>query len=96
MAIVPLSDRIVIKAKEEMSEKIGSIIIPDTAKEKPAEGTVIAVGPGTVSKDGSKIPLNIDIGDTVIYQQHAGTEITVEGTEYLIMSEREIFAVIED
>ncbi len=96
MAIVPLSDRIVIKAKEEMSEKIGSIIIPDTAKEKPAEGTVIAVGPGTVSKDGSKIPLNIDVGDTVIYQQHAGTEITVEGTEYLIMSEREIFAVIED
>ena len=96
MAIVPLSDRIVIKAKEEMSEKIGSIIIPDTAKEKPAEGTVIAVGPGTVSKDGSKIPLNIDVGDTVIYQQHAGTEITVEGAEYLIMSEREILAVIED
>ena len=96
MAIVPLSDRIVIKAKEEMSEKIGSIIIPDTAKEKPAEGTVIAVGPGTVSKDGSKIPLNIDVGDTVIYQQHAGTEITVEGAEYLIMSEKDILAVIED
>lgn len=96
MAIVPLSDRIVIKAKEEMSEKIGSIIIPDTAKEKPAEGTVIAVGPGTVSKNGSKIPLNIDVGDTVIYQQHAGTEITVEGAEYLIMSEKDILAVIED
>ena len=95
MAIEPLSDYILVKPKEEAAEKIGMIIIPDTAQEKPAEGEIIAVGPGKVAKDGKKIPLEVQVGNKVIYGRHAGTEVKVGEAEYLMMKESDIFAIIE-
>jgi len=95
MAIEPLSDYVLIKPKDEAEEKIGMIIIPDTAQEKPAEGTIIAVGPGKVTKDGEKIPLEVQVGNKVIYGKHSGTEIKVDEAEYLMMKESDIFAIIE-
>ena len=96
MPIEPLADYVLVKPKEETEVKIGTIIIPDTAQEKPAEGTIIAVGPGRVTKDGKKIPLEIQVGNKVIYGKHAGTEVKVGETEYLMMRENDIFAIIEE
>jgi chaperonin GroES len=96
MAIEPLSDYVLVKPKEESEAKIGMIIIPDTAQEKPAEGTIIAVGPGKVAKDGKKIPLELQVGNKVVYSKHSGTEIKVDEAEYLMMRESDIFAIIEE
>lgn len=96
MAVEPLSDYVLIKPKDEVEEKVGMIIIPDTAQEKPAEGTIIAVGPGRVAKDGKKIPLEVQAGNKVIYGKHSGTEIKVGRAEYLMMRESDIFAIIEE
>lgn len=95
MKLEPLADRVVIKTTEETEEKAGSIIIPDTAKEKPNQGTVVAVGPGKISKDGKLLPMEIKIEDKVLYRSNSGTEVNIEGQEYLIMRESEILAVIE-
>jgi len=91
----PLHDRIIVERIEETEQKIGGIIIPDTAKEKPQQGKVIAVGKGRVEKDGKVTPLDVKEGDTVLFGKYSGQEIKLEGTEYLIMREEEVLGVIE-
>jgi len=93
--IRPLQDRILVKRVEEQEEKRGGIIIPDTAKEKPQEGKVIAVGNGKVLETGQRIPLDIKAGDKVLFGKYAGSEVKLEGEEYLILREDDILGVIE-
>ena len=95
MKIRPLQDRIIVKRVEEEKTK-GGIIIPDTAKEKPIEGKVIAAGNGKVLEDGKVRPLDIKAGDRVLFSKYAGTEIKLDGVEHLIMREEDILGVIED
>ena len=94
--IRPLQDRIIVKRVEEEEKTKGGIIIPDTAKEKPIEGKVIAVGNGKVLEDGKVRPLDIKAGDRVLFSKYAGTEIKLDGVEHLIMREEDILGVIED
>ncbi|MBC7186727.1 MAG: co-chaperone GroES [Candidatus Oleimicrobiaceae bacterium] len=94
MNIKPLADRVVIKPIEPEEKKQGGIIIPDTAKEKPQQGEVIAVGPGKVSESGQKIPMEVKKGDRVLYGKYSGTEVTVDGEDLLIMRESDILAII--
>jgi len=93
MNIKPLSDRVLIKPLEEVEVKKGSIIIPDTAKERPMQGEVIEAGPGKV-EEGKKVPMEVKKGDKVLYGKYSGTEVTVDGTEYLIMRESDILAIV--
>ncbi len=93
--IVPLEDRVLIKPLEEEEKTEGGIVLPDTAKEKPQKGEVVAVGDGKILEDGSTAPMTVKVGDLVIYGKYAGTEIKVEGEEYVIMRESEILAVVE-
>jgi len=93
MAIKPLGDRVLVRPLNEAEEKVGSIYIPDTAKEKPQEGIIDAVGPG-VHKDGKLIPLEVKVGDKVLYGKYSGTEIKKDGQEYLIVRESDILAII--
>jgi chaperonin GroES len=95
MQVRPLHDRILVKRIEEEEQRIGGIIIPDTAKEKPQQGKVVAVGKGRVEKDGKVIPLDVKPGDTVLFGKYAGTEIKVDGQEYLIIREDEVLGVLE-
>ena len=95
MKVRPLHDRLIIKTFEEEEKTKGGIIIPDTAKEKPVEGKVIAIGAGRIKKDGTKMPLEIKKGDRVLYAKYGGTEIKMDGEEYLMMKEDDILAVIE-
>jgi chaperonin GroES len=95
MKLRPLQDRILVQRVEEETTTKGGIIIPDTAKEKPAEGKVVAVGPGKVGDDGKKIPLEIKKGDRILFGKYAGTEVKIEGEEYLIMREDDVLGVIE-
>ena len=90
----PLADRVIIKPMETEEKTKGGIIVPDTAKEKPVEGIIIAVGPGKVTEDGKQVKLEVKEGDKVLYGKYSGTEVTVEGEEYLIMRESDIFAII--
>ena len=90
----PLGDRVIVKPMEAEEKTKGGIILPDTAKEKPIEGTVVAAGPGKVSDDGKAIKMEVKVGDKVLYGKYSGTEVTVEGDDYLIMRESDIFAVI--
>jgi chaperonin GroES len=90
----PLADRVIIKPMETEEITKGGIIVPDTAKEKPIEGTIVAVGPGKVTEDGKQVNLEVKEGDKVLYGKYSGTEVTVEGEEYLIMRESDIFAII--
>ncbi len=94
MKINPLGDRVVVKPSEAEEQTEGGIILPDTAKEKPQKGEVIAVGPGKKSDTGDTIPMEVKKGDTVIYGKYSGTEFNFEGEEYLIMHENDILAVI--
>jgi chaperonin GroES len=94
MNLKPLGDRVIVKPMEAEEKTKGGIILPDTAKEKPIEGTVVAVGPGKVSDDGKLIKMEVKAGDKVLYGKYSGTEVTVEGEEYLIMRESDIFAII--
>ncbi len=94
MNIKPLADRVVVKPVEEKETKQGSIIIPDTAKEKPQQGTVIAIGPGKIAENGAKIAMEVKVGDKILYGKYSGTEVTVDGEDYLIMRESDILAVI--
>ena len=91
----PLHDRIIIERIEESEQVVGGIIIPDTAKEKPQQGKVIAAGNGKVKDDGSVTPLDVKANDTVLFGKYSGQEIKLDGTEYLIMREDEILGVIE-
>jgi len=94
MKLKPLADRVVVKPSEAEEKTKGGIIVPDTAKEKPVWGEVIAVGPGRVSDDGKTIPTEVKVGDKVLYGKYSGTELTIEGDELLIMRESDIFAIM--
>ena len=96
MTIQPLGDRVLVKPLEEKEQKVGSIIIPDTAKEKPQRGVVKAVGNGKVASDGKNVPMNVKIGDNVFYSRYGGTEVKIEGEEYLIMNENDILGIIKE
>lgn len=95
MKLRPLQDRILVKRVEEETTTKGGIIIPDTAKEKPAEGEVIAVGSGKIGEDGKRIALEIKKGDRILFSKYGGTEVKIEGEEYLIMREDDVLGIIE-
>ena len=95
MSLRPLHDRIIVQRIEEEEQRVGGIIIPDTAKEKPQQGKVIAVGKGRLEKDGKVTPLDVKAGDTVLFGKYAGQEIKIDGGEYLIIREEEVLGVIE-
>ena len=95
MKIRPLQDRVIVKRIEEEGKTKGGIIIPDTAKEKPQEGKVIAVGKGKVTEEGKVIPLDVKVGDKILFGKYSGTEIKIEGEEHLIMKEEDILGIIE-
>jgi chaperonin GroES len=95
MKVRPLHDRIIVKRIEEGEQKIGGIIIPDTAKEKPQQGKVIAAGTGKVKDEGKRTPLDVKEGDTILFGKYSGQEIKVDGDEHLIMREDEVLAVLE-
>ena len=94
MNIKPLADRVVVKPIEEEEKKQGGIIIPDTAKEKPQKGEVVAVGPGKVDDNGNRIPMEVKVGDKVLFGKYAGTEVEIDGEDYLIMRESDILAIV--
>jgi len=94
MKVKPLYDRILVKRIEEKEQKRGNIIIPDTAKEKPMEGKVIAVGNGKLDDDGKRIPLEVKVGDRILFGKYAGTEIKIDDDEHVILREDEVLGVI--
>lgn len=96
MKVRPLGDRVLVKRLEEEEKTKGGIIIPDTAKEKPQQGKIVAVGNGRVTEDGKVIPMNVKVGEKVLFQKYSGSDIKIEGEEYLIMREEEILGIIED
>lgn len=95
MKIRPLQDRILVKRIEKDEKTKGGIIIPDTAKEKPQEGKVVAVGKGKVADDGKLIPLEVKAGDTILFSKYAGSEVKIEGEEHIIMREEDVLGIIE-
>ncbi len=95
MKIRPLHDRIIVKRLEEQEQKKGGIIIPDTAKEKPQEGKVIAVGNGKVNDEGKKIPLDVKAGDKILFGKYSGSEVKLDDEEYLILKEEDVLAIVE-
>jgi chaperonin GroES len=94
MKVQPLADRVLVKPQEEEEVKKGGIIIPDTAKEKPQQGKVIAVGPGKMTESGQKVAMEVKKGDIILYGKYSGTEVTIDGKDYLIMRESDILAVV--
>ena len=95
MSVRPLHDRIIVQRIEEGEQKVGGIIIPDSAKEKPQQGKVKAVGAGKTKDDGKRIPLDVKEGDTILFGKYSGQEIKIEGEEYLIMREDEVLAILD-
>ena len=95
MNVRPLHDRIIVERIEEGEQRVGGIIIPDSAKEKPQQGKVIAVGKGRIEKEGKVTPLDVKAGDTVLFGKYAGQEIKIDGADYLIIREEEVLGVIE-
>ena len=95
MNIRPLHDRIIVQRLDEGEQRVGGIIIPDTAKEKPQQGKVIAAGNGKTTDEGKRIPLDVAAGDTILFGKYSGQEIKLEGEEYLIVREDEVLAIIE-
>ena len=95
MNVRPLHDRIIVRRLDEGEQKVGAIIIPDTAKEKPQQGKVIAAGNGKTTDDGKRIPLDVTAGDTILFGKYSGQEIKLDGEEYLIVREDEVLAIIE-
>jgi len=95
MKMKPLYDRVLVKRIEEKEQKKGSIIIPDTAKEKPMEGKVVAVGAGAVNKEGKRTPLEVKVGDRILFGKYAGTEIKIDDTERVILREDEVLGILE-
>ncbi len=95
MNIRPLGDRVLVKRVSEQEKTKGGIVLPDTAKEKPQRGEVVAVGEGRLTDDGKRIPMNVKVGDKVIFAKYAGTEIELDDEEYLLMSESDILAILE-
>ncbi|MCL4847557.1 MAG: co-chaperone GroES [Acidobacteria bacterium] len=95
MKVRPLHDRIIVQRLEEGEQKIGGIIIPDSAKEKPQQGKVIAVGKGKIKDDGQVLPLDVKAGDTILFGKYSGQEIKIDGEEFLIMREDEVLGVLD-
>jgi chaperonin GroES len=95
MTVRPLHDRVVVRRLEEGEQQIGGILIPDSAREKPQRGTVIAVGSGTVREDGTRVPLDVKPGDLILFGKYASQDVTLDGEELLIMRETEVLAVLE-
>src|SRR5512135_575046 len=93
LKVHPLADRVVVRALEETEQMRGGLYIPDTAKEKPQQGEIIAVGPGRYEKD-KRVPMEVKIGDKVLYGKYSGTEVTVDGEQYLILRESDVLAII--
>ncbi len=91
----PLHDRVVIKRAEEKEQMVGGLYVPDTAKEKPQQGEVIAVGEGRILENGERVPPELKVGDQVLFGKYSGTEVKIDGEEYLIMRESDIFGVVE-
>ena len=92
--ISPMADRLVVLPAEETEEMRGGLYIPDTAKEKPQQGQVVAVGPGRLNDDGDRIPKEVKVGDRVLYGKYSGTEVTLDGNDYLIVKENDVLAVL--
>ncbi len=95
ISIKPLEDRIVIQQVEAVQTTASGLVIPDTVKEKPQEGEVIAVGPGRIDDNGNRVPVDVKVGDVVIYSRYGGTEVKYEGKEYQILSARDVLAIVE-
>ncbi|MFV1986685.1 MAG: co-chaperone GroES [Gemmatimonadota bacterium] len=95
VSITPMADRVVIEPLEDTEEMRGGLYIPDTAKEKPQQGSVVAVGPGRMSDEGERIPMEVKEGDRVLYGKYAGTEVTIEGNQYLIVKEGDVLAIFD-
>ena len=95
MKVRPLHDRIIVQRLEESEQRVGGIIIPDTAKEKPQQGKVVAAGKGKAKDDGKVLPLDVKAGDTILFGKYSGQDIKIDGEEYLIMREDEVLAVLE-
>jgi len=95
VSITPMADRVVVEPIEETEEMRGGLYIPDTAKEKPQQGSVMAVGPGRLNDDGERIPMEVKTGDRVLYGKYAGTEVTIEGNTYLIVKEGDVLAIFD-
>ena len=93
--IKPLADRVVVKALEEAEQMRGGLYIPDTAKEKPSQGEVVAVGPGKFSDDGTRVAMEVKAGDKVLYGKYSGTDITLDGEEFLILRESDVLAIVK-
>ena len=91
----PLADRLVIRPNEREEMTVSGIVLPDTAKEKPQEGTVVAVGPGRLNEDGKRVPLEVSNGDIVLYAKYAGTEVKIEGEDLLILKETDVLAIVK-
>jgi len=94
VAVKPLADRVVIRALEETEQMRGGLYIPDTAKEKPQQGEVIAVGPGKFDEKGNRVPMDVTVGNKVLYGKYSGTEVTIEGEQLLILRESDVLAII--
>jgi len=95
MDLQPLGDRLIVEVLEEEETTFSGIVLPDTAKEKPQEGTVLSVGPGAFDNDGKRVPIDVKAGDKVLYAKYAGTEFKVEGDELLIVSQKDILAIVD-
>ena len=95
MKVRPLHDRILVKREEETEEKIGGIIIPDTAKEKPQRGKVVAVGNGKIADDGKRVALDVKSGDRILFGKYSGNEVKIDGDDYLILREEDVLAILE-
>ncbi|MCK5650295.1 MAG: co-chaperone GroES [Gemmatimonadetes bacterium] len=93
--IQPLADRVVVRPLEESEEMRGGLYIPDTAKEKPQQGEIIAVGPGKLSEEGARLEPDVEVGQKILYGKYSGTDVTVDGDEYLILRESDILAIIQ-
>jgi chaperonin GroES len=93
--IQPLADRVVVEALDEAEQMRGGLYIPDTAKEKPSQGNVVAVGPGKISDEGVRMEMDVKVGDKVLYGKYSGTDVTLDGTEYLILRESDILAIVK-
>lgn len=94
LSIRPLGDRVIVKALPQEEKTKGGVILPDTAKEKPQQGEVVAVGPGRVTDKGTKVDMEVRVGDKVLYGKYSGTEVKLEGEEYLIIKESEVLAIL--
>ena len=96
MSFRPLGDRVVVEHVEQADKTAGGVFLPDTAKEKPQEGKVIAIGSGRTLDNGTKVPMEVKVGDRILYSKYSGSEVKLEGKEYLIISEKDILAILTD